>query len=231
MHIEFLVEEESAEAALNRLVPKIIGNAATYRIHTFRGKQDLLAKLPTRLRGYASWLPPDWRIVVLIDEDRADCKKLKEQLEKAAEEAGLTTKSMARTRNQPRVFNVANRIAVEKLESWFFGDVEAIVLAYPRVSGSFAQKAAYRDPDAIRGGTAQRLERILQQAGYHSEGLAKIEAACRIAEHTEPQRNRSHSFQVFRRTLLDIIGAQTSGPDSGLRQYGKAGQAPPEGLA
>lgn len=49
----------------------------------------------------------------------------------------------------------------------------------------------------IRGGTAERLERILQKAGYYSEGLAKIEMACRIAEHMEPQRNRSHSFQAL----------------------------------
>jgi len=40
-------------------------------------------------------MPKDWKIVVLIDEDRADCLSLKEQMETAAADAGLITKSCA----------------------------------------------------------------------------------------------------------------------------------------
>ena len=50
-------------------------------------------------------------------------------------------------------FQVLNRIAVEELEAWFFGDVQAIHQAYERVSSSLIVKSAYRDPDAIKGGT------------------------------------------------------------------------------
>lgn len=46
---------------------------------TIAGTRDfaLLARLPERLRGYASWLPDTWRIVVIVDRDDADCTTLK----------------------------------------------------------------------------------------------------------------------------------------------------------
>lgn len=93
MHIEFLVEEPSAEAALRSLVPKICGSSISFDIHTFRSKSDLLAKLPSRLRSCKRFLHPDWRIVVLVDEDRQECMALKTELENAAIDAGLSTRS------------------------------------------------------------------------------------------------------------------------------------------
>lgn len=59
MHLEFLVEEQSAEAALRVLVPKIVSADTTFDIHAFNGKTALLRKLPNRLRGYRSFLPDD----------------------------------------------------------------------------------------------------------------------------------------------------------------------------
>jgi hypothetical protein len=89
MHIEFLLEEESCEAALNKLVPRIVGHQASFRIHVFQGKQDLLHKLPQRLRGYSSWISHRHRIVVLVDRDDDDCRELKASLEETASNAGL----------------------------------------------------------------------------------------------------------------------------------------------
>jgi hypothetical protein len=202
MHIEFLVEEPSAEAALQNLVPKICESGITFDIHAYRSKTDLLSKLPKRLKGYGNFLPPDWRIVVLIDEDREDCQSLKEKLDHAARDAGLVTKSMAQ--NESR-FQVLNRIVVEELEAWFFGDVQAVHQAYERVSPSLAAKAAYRDPDAIKGGTWEALERELQRAGYFKSSLAKIKVARAISANMVPSRNRSRSFQVFRSGLLETL--------------------------
>jgi hypothetical protein len=91
MHFEFLVEEPSAEAALKNLIPKIVGDQVTFRVISFQGKQDLLTHLPKRLRGYTRWLPPDYRFIVLVDQDRQDCRRLKTQLEAAAHQAGLLT--------------------------------------------------------------------------------------------------------------------------------------------
>jgi hypothetical protein len=196
MHLEILVEEPSAEAALQNLAPKIVGRAASFRIISFQGKQNLLHQLPIRLRGYARWLPPDYRIVVLVDEDREDCLVLKNKLEVAAWQAGLFTKSNLAPDG---LFQVMNRVAIEELEAWFLGDVEAIRQVYPRIPATLASQRSYRNPDAVLGGTSEALERVLQRAGYFKkEGLPKIRVAREISKYMEPERNRSKSFQVFR---------------------------------
>ncbi len=202
MHIEFLVEEESAEIALQYLVPKIVETLISFRIHVFQGKHDLINKLPSRLNGYRPWLPPDWIIMVLLDEDREDCGELKEKLERIASLAGLKTKSQAGLEEK---FQVINRLAIEELEAWFFGDVLAICQAYHRISSTLDQRRGFRDPDAILGGTWEALERVMQSAGYYSGGLPKKEVARRISKFMDPERNRSKSFQVFRDSLRSLL--------------------------
>ena len=65
-HLEVLVEEPSMEAFLRALLPRLLPQDRTFEIHPFQGKSDLLGKLEARLRGYAAWLPADWRIVVVV---------------------------------------------------------------------------------------------------------------------------------------------------------------------
>jgi hypothetical protein len=73
--VEFLVEEPSMEAALRALLPGVLGEIG-FEVHPFQGKSDLRQELPKRLRGYAAWLPPSWRIVVVIDRDDESCEEL-----------------------------------------------------------------------------------------------------------------------------------------------------------
>ncbi len=193
MHVEFLLEEPSSEEALKLLLPRLLPTDTSYALHNLHDKQTLLKHLKNRLRGYAQWNVPDLRVVVLVDCDDDDCADLKRQMEEAALDAGLTTKTSA----GGSAFVVLNRIAIEELEAWFFGDMEAIRTAYPRVPASLGQQAKYRDPDAITGGTWEALEHVLQKQGYHREGLAKLKAARDIAWHMDPSRNRSTSFKVF----------------------------------
>jgi len=205
LHLEFLVEEASLESALTQILPKILPSTVTYKIHAFRGKTDLLAKLPNRLKGYQAWLPPDWKIVILIDEDREDCLKLKQQLEIMAISSGLITKSSCQ---KDKSFQVLNRIVVEELEAWFFGDVEAIRQAYPKASPNLATQKKYREPDAIKGGTWEALERVLRNAGYHQGGLEKYKASSEISKYMNPESNLSKSFKVFYQGLLEIINSK-----------------------
>lgn len=206
MHVEFLLEEPSAEEALRLLLPKILPAASTFDLRNFQDKRNLLKQLKTRLRGYANLKRPDLRVVVLVDRDKDNCGDLKQLLEDAALVVGLPTKTSARG----GAFVVLNRIAVEELEAWFFGDVDAIRAAYPKVPSSLGAQAKYRDPDAIAGGTWEALERVLQGKGYHPGGLAKLKAARDIAQHMEPSRNRSRSFQTF------IAGLAALRPATGL---------------
>ncbi|MHC1688219.1 MAG: DUF4276 family protein [Methanothrix sp.] len=205
MHIVFLVEELSAEAALLNMVPKILGASASFEIHPYQCKDDLLSKLPQVMRGYAKWLPDDWSIVVLVDEDRSDCDALKGRMEEAADAARLVTRTKAGSSNCHARFQVLNRIAIEELEAWFFGDVHAINQAYPRVPKTLGCRSRYKDPDSIKGGTWESLERELKKSGYFSGGLRKIEAAKTISAFIEPERNNSKSFQVFREGLREMI--------------------------
>jgi len=194
MHLEFLVEEPSAEVALANLLPKIVGESATFRIHPFQCKTSLLAQLPQRLKGYCQWIPDDWRIVVLIDQDAAECRTLKGDLERIAQQAGLGTQSKPLRGGR---FQVLNRLAVEELEAWFFGDIPALRKAYPRISATLHRQEAFRTPDAIKGGTWEALERLLIRANYYVGHMPKIEVAQQVSSFMAPDTNRSRSFQVF----------------------------------
>ena len=189
------------EAFLRVVLPRILG-ATQFEIRPFQNKDQLLKHLPSRLQGYAKWIPEDYRIVVLADRDSEDCEQLKAQLEQMALDAGLATRS------QPAggQFTVINRIVIEELEAWYFGDWQAVQKAYPGVSQSIPVQPRYRDPDAIQGGTWEHFERILRRAGYYKNGLRKIEAAQTIGPLIDPENNRSHSFQCFRDALRELVG-------------------------
>lgn len=187
------VEEYSMEAALERILPKLLGDVE-FDIFRFQCKDDLLKHLPNRLKGYSFWLPASWVILVLVDLDNDQCRDLKMQMDKMADSAGLLTKTAAGDGHR---FQVVNRIAIEELEAWFFGDWQAVQIAYPRVSPNVTRNAAYRDPDAIAGGTWEAMERVLKRAGYFSSGLRKMEFAREVAQYLEPERNTSRSFQAF----------------------------------
>jgi hypothetical protein len=198
-HLEFLVEEPSMEAFLIELLPRLLGEQTTFRIHTHQGKTDLIGKLADRLRGYAKWLPNFMRIIVLVDRDDEDCVALKQRIEQTAEAAGLLTRTAA---NGPH-WQVVNRLAIEELEAWYFGEWTAVRNAYPRASANIPRQAAYRTPDAIAGGTWEAFERVLRNAGYFSGGLRKVEAATAIGKHFQSDRAQSPSFISFRNALLE----------------------------
>lgn len=191
------VEEFSMGVVLEYLLPEMLGSVA-FDIRRFQCKNDLLKKLPSRLQAYSSWIPKTWAILVLVDRDDDDCLLLKQQLEEMAAQAGLITKTGAGYGNR---FQVVNRIAVEELEAWFFGDWQAVQAAYPRVSKSVPGKAAYRDPDAISGGTWEAIERVMNRAGYFKGGLRKLELAREVAQHMNPTRNISRSFKAFKEAI------------------------------
>jgi hypothetical protein len=182
-HLEILVEESSMEAFLRELLPRLLGDEVSFAVYPYQCKDALLSKLPARLDGYAKWLPETWRIM--------------------ASDAGLRT----RTAGAGEQWQVVNRIAIEELEAWYFGDWEAVRAAYLRVQQTVPSQPKYRDPDAIARGTWEAFERVLQKAGYFKGGLRKIEAARSIAAHMVPDRNCSKSFQVLRNALLEMATA------------------------
>lgn len=201
-HLELLVEERSMKAFLDVLLPRLLPDR-TFLVHAFEGKQDLLKNLLPRLQTYEKWLPSDCRLFVMIDQNGGDCRKLKAQLEEAAQESRLVT----RTRGVGFSWQVVNRIVIQELEAWYFGDWEAVCTAYPRLNPGLSRQARYRDPDRIQG-TWEAFEQILRRSGYFKNGLRKIEAAQAVATHFNPARNRSRSFKVF----LEAVYEATAQP-------------------
>ena len=208
-HFEIFVEEESMEAFLQEVLDRIFDDGCTFEIRRFQGKPDLLKNLPNRLRGYAKWIPLGYRIVVIVDRDRDDCRTLKNEIEDIISESGL----VSRSRSSGADWQVVSRIAIEELEAWYFGDWEATRCAYPRVPDTIPQRAGYRDPDSIKGGTKEAFKRILQRHRYFITGLRQVEIARRIGERIDPSRNVSRSFHMFYNAIVE-------------GQRGKSGSAP-----
>jgi len=196
LRLEVLVEDRSTEQALRHLIPRITPDCL-FNIRSFDSKHALMKRLPSRLQGYAEHVRFDasLRIVVIVDLDDDDCHELKKILEDAAGAAGLLSLSLAQGAEMPVI---ATRIAIEELEAWFIGGVEALRAAYPRVPQSLAARQKFRVPDDVRGGTWEAVERLLQSFGYHTGGLRKIALADEVARHMDVENNRSASFRCLR---------------------------------
>jgi Domain of unknown function (DUF4276) len=186
--VDFLVEEASMEEALRVLLPRMMGKRP-FEIYRYTCKPELMQRLPNRLRGYAR-LPGLRTVVVLVDRDDDDCRKLKSKLDEIVVTIGASGRMV-----------VVNRIVIEELEAWYFGDWNAVRLAYPKVSTTISAKKSFRQPDDVKGGTWEQFERVLQKAGYFKTGLRKIEAARAISTNMNPATNTSPSFQALRMSL------------------------------
>ena len=129
----FLLEERSARALLEGLLPRLLPASVIARYIVFEGKQDLDKQLEKRLRG---WLAPNSRFVVLRDQDNGNCKTLKKTLREKCAKAGQSEALV--------------RIACRELEAWYFGDLAAVERALSRPNlRHHSAKAKYRDPDKI----------------------------------------------------------------------------------
>ena len=194
MRVDFLVEELSAKAALEQLLPHLLPGCAC-RVRVFEGCQDLLGQLATVLRGYHRRIlresETDLRVVVLIDGDGI-CGRRKAALEAQAAAAGLTTKSTA---GPGQVFHVLNRVVVQELEAWWLGDREAIMATYLGVK---LQHFKGVPPDADHPLKPNEvLWEVLKKGRYFLTGKRKTQWATEISQHLDPTRNTSASFRCF----------------------------------
>lgn len=171
MRIVFMVEESSMKELLLLLLPKIIPVGVDTLILSHSGKSDLQASIPKKLK---SWTFPEDKFVIVHDQDRSDCIKLKEKL------ISLCTES----KNEYLI-----RISCRELEAWYFGDLEAVSKAYGKDYTKNSQKQKYRNPDKI-GNAKEELCKLIPK---HQQILG----AQLIGPHMKVEKNTSHSFQVF----------------------------------
>ena len=173
MKLVFLLEEPSMKYLLDELLPRILPENVEFQTIPHKGKQALERSIPRKLRGWNE--PGDIRFVILHDQDTKDCIKLKQDLVSLCADTG-------------KLFLV--RIACQEMESWYFGDVNALALAYNRPKlRQISSQRKYRTPDDIPA-PKEELYKLIPE---HQQ----IAGAKRVAPYMTIESNTSVSFQQF----------------------------------
>lgn len=173
MKLVFLLEEPSMKELLDIILPQILKNTNIEFITIkHQGKSDLKKSIQNKLR---SWNEPNVKFIIVQDKDSCDCIILKDEL-----------KTLCQNANRP---DTLIRIACTELESWYFGDIEAIANAYNKDLSRLMGKAKYRNPDNLSN-AKQELQKLIP---HHQQ----ISGARLIGEHLNIENNHSYSFNVF----------------------------------
>ena len=215
-HIEFLIEDKSGKAALEQLLPKIVGDEVTFQVHSYKGighipkglkpahdasKRILLDQLPKLLSGYgrtfASY-PEEYvcAVVVICDLDDRDLSEFLTQL------CQISDACMPRP-------NSRFCIAVEEGEAWLLGDREAILAAYPDASqvalANYVQDSICGTWEALASVIYPGGVDVLRNQGPQEVGRQKSIWATKICPFMEPENNASPSFRFFVETVRRLL--------------------------
>lgn len=176
----FLLEEKSAKALLESLLPRLLTDPVAYRLISFEGKSDLEKSLVRKIRAYQN---PAARFIILRDQDSApDCMTIKRRLLDLCAQSGKA--------DQCRV-----RIACTELETFYLGDLRAVevALGIPNLAGKQAN-SQYKFPDRLMN-PSNKLKEITRQR------YQKVTSSRQIGVHLDLDNNRSSSF----RSLVSAI--------------------------
>ena len=170
----FLLEEASAKAMLESLLPRILHPEIKARLIPFEGKQDLERQMTRRMRGYVN---PEARFIVMRDQDNApDCNAVKAKLAERCHYAGQAAKSLV-------------RIACRELESFYLADLNAVEQGLQVKNLLKLQASAkFRDPDRL--GSPSKELGTLTKGAYQ-----KVSGSRAIGKRLDPANTRSPSFK------------------------------------
>jgi hypothetical protein len=168
----FLLEEESAKAMLQSLLPRILPQELEVRYLTFEGKQDLEKQLVRKIRAYRN---SKARFVVLRDQDtHPDCRAVKTKLLALCHEAGRP--------------DVLVRIACRELESFYLADLSAVEKGLGlKGIARYQLKQKFRQPDDII--SPSRELQVLTEGRYQ-----KVSGSREIGAYLDVEGTRSVSF-------------------------------------
>lgn len=176
----FLLEERSAEALLESLLPRFLDARIVPRLIHFEGKQDLEKQIVRRIRGYQN---PNARFIVVRDQDsHQDCIALKQRLLALCAQTGKPAACLV-------------RIACTELETFYLADLAAVetALCIPGIAKQQGSKK-FRSPDHL--GSPSHELRILTRGQYQKVGGSR-----ELGKHLDLGNTRSPSF----RNLLDGV--------------------------
>lgn len=185
----FLLEEESARAMLESLLPRILDAGIKPRLLAFEGKQDLEKQMVKRMRGY---LNPHARFIVMRDQDAMpDCRVIKDALLARCAEAGRHGVALV-------------RIACHELESFYLADLAAVEAGLGIHGLAKHQNIAkFRNPDALQRPSKEL--RTLTKQRYQKVSGSRV-----IGQHLDFGNERSVSFKNLiagiRRMEQELLG-------------------------
>lgn len=170
----FLLEEESAKAMLESLLPRLLGPGIHPRLIAFEGKQDLEKQIARKMRGY---LNPQVRFIVMRDQDATpDCRVVKRAMISACRGSG-----------REGVWLV--RIACRELESIYLADLAAVESELQLTGlGQQQNKAKFRAPDTLQ--SPGKVLSALTKNHYQKVGGSRA-----IGRHLALENVRSKSFK------------------------------------
>ncbi|HCB13426.1 MAG TPA: hypothetical protein DEP36_07660 [Gammaproteobacteria bacterium] len=170
----FFLEEASARAMLEGLLPRIAPQCVDVRYIVFDGKQDMEKQLVRRMRDYRN---RGARFFVIRDQDSGDCLAIKERLQQFCADAGRP--------------NTIVRIVCRELESFYLADLAAVEYGLGIAGIAKRQKnQKFRTPDRL-GSPSQELI-ALTKGRYQKIGGSRA-----IAPHLDINNTRSHSFKML----------------------------------
>ena len=190
----FLLEEKSAKAMLENMLPRILHPDISPRFIPFEGKQDLEKQMPKRLRAYIN---PQARFIVLRDQDNApDCLVLKARLVGQCQQAGQAEKTLV-------------RIACKELEAFYLADLRAVEqgLAIDKLASKQVSKK-FRNPDRL--GSPSKELGVLTHGEYQ-----KVSGSRAIGKFLDPTNERSPSFRNLVTAIRRMEGELLALPDLG----------------
>jgi hypothetical protein len=174
MELVFLLEEESAKAMLESLLPRILDPGIKQRLLAFEGKQDLEKQMVRKMKHYIN---PHARFIVMRDQDATpDWRDLKKALLTRCKEAGRKNVSLV-------------RIACRELETFYLADLAAVETGLG-IKGLAKQQgiAKFRAPDQLQKPSKELL--TLTKYRYQKVSGSRV-----IGQHLDVENERSCSFK------------------------------------
>lgn len=183
MTLVFFLEEPSAQAMLEGIMPRIIDPSVIVKYRPFEGKQDLEKQIEKKIKN---WVSENTKFIIIRDKDSGDCLIVKNNLQQKCQNAGRD--------------DVLIRIACHELESWYLGDLQAVERGLG-LSGlsKLQEKQKYRDPD-ILGNASDELIRLSKRKYQKKAGSRAIAPFLKL-----DGTNKSYSFNILLDGIKDII--------------------------
>lgn len=169
----FLLEERSAKAMLESVLPRMLHKDLNFRCIPFEGKQDLEKQMMRKIRAYQN---NHARFIVLRDQDsHPNCAAVKSALLKLCIESGKGSQCLV-------------RIACRELEAFYLADLQAVEQAL-EMDGltQHQEKRKFRAPDDL--GNPSRELKTLTKNRYE-----KVSGSRAIGSHLQLDNPRSPSF-------------------------------------